>query len=217
LVEWVPAVEVENGLFNIDPSVRQSYFDGRELWIEVQVGNETLTPRQEILPVPYALSLRPGAVISGSVAGKGVLNVNTPGSGEAVYGSSSSGKAVYGRSGSGDGVHGYSISGRGVFGSSGSGTGVWGSSIGGKGVHGTSNSYYGGYFYSYNYRGLYATSHENYYAGYFVNRGGSAKPGTLCGRVLSSYRFQGRLCGRNSAQRRAGSAGDRRCGGRHGL
>jgi hypothetical protein len=98
-----PAVEVENGLFNIDPSVRQSYFDGRELWIEVQVGNETLTPRQEILPVPYALSLRPGARIKGDIDGDSVLYVENEGSDS--YGGyfKAVGWGVYGYGGPGNG------------------------------------------------------------------------------------------------------------------
>jgi hypothetical protein len=42
-----------------------SDIDGRELWLGIQVeGDEEMTPRQRIGPVPYARSLRPGAVIS---------------------------------------------------------------------------------------------------------------------------------------------------------
>jgi len=60
----VPPVEVTNGLFNVRIPVTQSWFNGRPLWLRVKVGaDDWMTDRQEILPVPYALSLRPGAYI----------------------------------------------------------------------------------------------------------------------------------------------------------
>jgi hypothetical protein len=45
--------------------VSQNHFNGQGLWVAVDVGG-TVVGCQEILPVPYALSLRPGAVISGT-------------------------------------------------------------------------------------------------------------------------------------------------------
>jgi hypothetical protein len=58
-------VAVTNGLFNVKLDVNQADFDGQGLWLEMIVEGETLSPRQEILPVPYALSLKPGARIGG--------------------------------------------------------------------------------------------------------------------------------------------------------
>ena len=73
------SVAVENGLFNTEIDFDQSYFDGRALWLGITVGADAeMTPRQELRPVPYALSLRPGAVINGSLSGP-VLKVNTDG------------------------------------------------------------------------------------------------------------------------------------------
>ena len=73
------SVEVENGLFNTNIDFAQSYFDGRALWLGITVGTDSeMTSRQELRPVPYALSLRPGAVINGSLSGP-VLKVNTDG------------------------------------------------------------------------------------------------------------------------------------------
>jgi hypothetical protein len=69
------SVEVTEGLFNTDICFDQNYFDGRELWLGIIVEGEVMTPRQEFKPVPYALSLRPGAVINGSVSGS-ILEVN---------------------------------------------------------------------------------------------------------------------------------------------
>jgi len=57
-------VTAVNGLFTasiavINPSVVQS----GPLWLGIRVGPDPeMTPRQEIRPVPYALSLRPGAL-----------------------------------------------------------------------------------------------------------------------------------------------------------
>ena len=63
-------VNVIYGLFNTGIDFDQDYFDGRELWLGVTVGTDSeMTPRQELRPVPYALSLVPGAKIIGSVSG----------------------------------------------------------------------------------------------------------------------------------------------------
>ncbi len=64
-------VPVQNGLFTISLDFGSGVFNGEERWLEVAVrpGTSTgsytvLAPRQPIRAVPYALSLRPGAVIS---------------------------------------------------------------------------------------------------------------------------------------------------------
>ena len=70
------AVDVTDGLFNTNIDFSQGYFDGRDLWLGLKVESDPeMTPRQEFKPVPYALSLKPGAVINGSVSGP-VLDVN---------------------------------------------------------------------------------------------------------------------------------------------
>ncbi len=63
-------VRVRNGLFTVSLSFGSSDFTGDARWLQVEVrpGTSTgsytvLTPRQPIYPVPYALSLRPGATI----------------------------------------------------------------------------------------------------------------------------------------------------------
>jgi hypothetical protein len=59
------------------------------LWLRIQVGSEWLSPRQEILPVPYAMSLTPGAVISGTANSYLItaLNNSTSGFGGGLRGS----------------------------------------------------------------------------------------------------------------------------------
>jgi hypothetical protein len=59
------SVQVTDGLFSVELDVTHSQFDGQGLWLEVEVGG-TQIGCQEILPVPYALSLRPGALIYGA-------------------------------------------------------------------------------------------------------------------------------------------------------
>lgn len=74
-------VNVENGLFN-------SYIDycyddlwGQKVWLGVKVGTDAeMEPRQVIYPVPYALTLKPGAVISGTA--DPVLTALASGSGD---------------------------------------------------------------------------------------------------------------------------------------
>jgi hypothetical protein len=115
-------VAVTNGLFNVKLDVNQADFDGQGLWLEVIVEGEMLSPRQEILPVPYALSLKPGAWIDGEEDFGAALTVLN--SYNAIYGESKGdgtglvgvghddGNAVKGINiGSGIGVKAYSSSG----------------------------------------------------------------------------------------------------------
>lgn len=58
-------VTVTDGLFSVELDVTHSDFNGQGLWLEAEVGG-TVIGCQEILPVPYALSLRPEARINDS-------------------------------------------------------------------------------------------------------------------------------------------------------
>jgi len=58
------AVPVSGGMFTVELDVNQNVFNGQALWLLVQVNGQNLSPRQALLPVPYALSLIPGSVIS---------------------------------------------------------------------------------------------------------------------------------------------------------
>jgi hypothetical protein len=94
-------VQVTDGLFSVALDVNQDHFSGRGLWLEVEVAGTAIGCR-EVLPVPYALSLRPGALVSGTVAGGPVIhayNTATTGPSLGLRGSSASsgGVGVYGR------------------------------------------------------------------------------------------------------------------------
>jgi len=107
-------VSVVNGLF----SARMGYctasdVNGQQLYLGIQVeGDPEMTPRQAILPVPYAWSLRPGANISGTVGGGAVVHAEnwaTNGRGLRGWARAASGinYGVIGGSWSPDGYGGY--------------------------------------------------------------------------------------------------------------
>ncbi len=104
-----------NGLFNAvipycDPPT-SVVINGQHLRLGIQVaGDSEMGPHQIIYAVPYAWSLRPGAVIS-DTSNFAILSVQNYGASTGVYGHSSSGSGVYGHSSSGNGVRGYSQSG----------------------------------------------------------------------------------------------------------
>lgn len=151
---------VADGLFTATPEFGD-VFDGTALYLEIGVRPEgsadpftTLSPRQTLTAAPYALSLRPGADIVGSVTSDAALSAhNTATSGSASYAlrgetdsNSGSAAAVFGRitsaspGGYSAGVHGVNE------GTGGNGIGVWGSHNGsGWGLYGTSVSGYGAF------------------------------------------------------------------------
>lgn len=169
---FTQTVEIMDGLFDLVLPVDPLHFDGRQLWLGIRVGGDVeLVPRQAILPVPYAFSLRPGAVISASLSlaeSAGVLHLeNTDASTvggyalsvlnysgntwrPAIYGENRGASAgIYGRSDGWNAVVGWNVSDNSA--------GVWGNNIGGGyGVRGDSSSGYGGYFASSSGYGLYS-------------------------------------------------------------
>jgi len=170
-------VEVNDGLFTVQLDFGSSAFTGDARWLAVAVrcpagsGSYTnLSPRQALTAAPYALSLRPGAVVSGGsttlILSGGNVGLDAGGifygvrgwsaspSGWGVYGlsSSSNGRGMVGVAGASSGpthgVYGQSDSteGYGVYGyataASGTTYGVYGESIspGGVGVYGRNTS-----------------------------------------------------------------------------
>jgi hypothetical protein len=107
------SVFVDNGLFNAEMDwCDSSDIDGKRLYLGIQVeGDAEMTPRRAIYPVPYAFSLRPGAIISGStsVAIVHIENHHESGRGLRAYAMSETGTnyAVVGGSRSPDGYGGY--------------------------------------------------------------------------------------------------------------
>ncbi|MGD1995017.1 MAG: YncE family protein, partial [Anaerolineae bacterium] len=192
-------VTVDEGLFNIHLDVDPDLFDGQALWLGVHVEGDAgeMTPRQPLLPAPYAFSLRPGATISGSLAGGtssalGVVNSDASTSGgyairainrsestgrPAIYGENQGTSAgVYGRADGWHGVVGWNVSGQwaGVFGhNQGTGSGVYGenTSGAGAGVRGDSTDGFGVAGYSENDVAVYGEATHST-SGYFTSTHG---------------------------------------------
>ncbi len=143
-------VDVDHGLFNVVLAVNPRNFNGQELWLAIQVEGEWLSPRQELLAVPYALGLRPGAEVKGQPDPAGyVMRVEMAGTHAtraAVWGYTSTGDAVRGTSAGGYGLAGYTDDGYAVYGLDG-GT--------------TASKGYAGLFHSANGIGLKASTDSN--------------------------------------------------------
>lgn len=154
------AVSVEGGLFNVQLEVDQSDFDGQALWLSIIVNGETLSPRQEILPAPYALSLRPGADIVGEAIGAGdaVVAGYAPATGTALYADANGGAGLFGDSENSYGVWGTSNDSWGGYFTSGGGYGIRVDTNGGAhfdhGAYVTANDGYGVYAQSANNQGV---------------------------------------------------------------
>ncbi|MBE2197744.1 MAG: hypothetical protein IAE79_03975 [Anaerolinea sp.] len=119
-------IGVEDGLFNVKLGVAQADFNGQALWLSIIVDGQTLSPRQEILPAPYALSLRPGAAIVGDALGAtdAALSGYAPATGTALYADANGGVGLVGVSVSNYGVQGASDNSWGGYFSSGGGYGI---------------------------------------------------------------------------------------------
>ncbi len=107
-------VQATDGQFNMKMNFCTSDdIDGKALYLGIKVGSDPeMTPRQEIYPVPYAWSLRPGAIISASRSSSSILHIenwSASGRGLRAYAMAESGVnyGVVGASRSPDGYGGY--------------------------------------------------------------------------------------------------------------
>ena len=145
-------VTITDGLFAESLDFGTDTFTGARRWLEVEVdcdGDSTYADlgRQELTAAPYALGLRPGAVISGTGTVMTVEGTNTSGTILHVenIGGGASDSAVYGESAGGYGVRASSENNVGVYGTSESNHGMLGKSSDGYGVVGESKNSYGVY------------------------------------------------------------------------
>lgn len=101
-------VAVTNGLFNMSIDYCTSaHINGQQLYLGIKVGTDAeMTPRRAIYSVPYAWSLRPGAVISDTR--DGILTVRSTGTGD--------GDALWAYAGgSGEAIEAYATDGVGIY------------------------------------------------------------------------------------------------------
>ncbi len=123
-------VAVNNGLFNSEIWGNcQDQMTGQQLYLALQVGSDAeMTPRQAIYAVPYAWSLKPGAIISSAINSDAILHIEnwgTSGRGLRSYAmdQASVNYGIVGASRSATGYGGY-------FYNSGGGVAMWGYSTG---------------------------------------------------------------------------------------
>jgi len=167
LWEETKNLSVQGGLFSTvlgDPiPLDQDLFGGQALWLGIKVGEDAeATPRQQVLPVAYALSLVPGARVTGETDDRPALSLEHTGDGNALRGVISSPNpdrtAIMGvNNGLGWGIAGAANSDEaaGVVGfNSRAGPGVSGESVLGAGGHFSSTNSYGVYGYSGNSNGV---------------------------------------------------------------
>jgi hypothetical protein len=163
------SVDVNEGLFSVDLAVDPYHFDGQGLWLRIYVNGDWLTPRQELVPVPYALSLRPGAEIQADASTNWVFrvgNVSSVATGSAIWGNAATGSAVYGNSEGGYGLSAYSSDGNALRATAYNKTAGVFFSTGGYGIQVTTNGTdhwdHAGYFTSNMGYGVYGVSAQNY-------------------------------------------------------
>jgi len=125
-------VSVVEGLFSVTLDVTQSDFDGQALWLQVLVGGAPLSCR-EITATPYALSLRPGALISDTLGSPVLELLNNDGDG--LYVSSANWYSIYVSDAGQDGVWVYSAGDDGFYVSYAGGDGFYVSNAGEDGLH----------------------------------------------------------------------------------
>jgi hypothetical protein len=153
-------VYADNGLFSHYFRGCTAALDGRQLYLGIEVENDgEMIPRQYIDNVPYAWTLRPGAVISASLGSTPNIHLETwsgNGRGLRAYAMTTTGTnyGIVGASRSSDGYGGYFYNnhgGVGLFGeaiSTTGGIGVEGVSEVGNGIYGDSTSGFGIYGHS---------------------------------------------------------------------
>ena len=118
LCEYTASTNVNNGLFStyMNATDCADDIDGRQLYLGVEVGTDgEMTPRAYMDNVPYAWSLRPGAMVEANISDDPILTLYNTGSGEGLWATSVTGEGVHGTSGDGAGVGAYSLLGPGLY------------------------------------------------------------------------------------------------------
>ncbi|HEY67233.1 MAG TPA: hypothetical protein G4N97_03055, partial [Thermoflexia bacterium] len=133
-------VAVSEGLFTVQLDFGTDAFTGEARWLEIGVrpgsgGTYTiLSPRQPLTPAPYALGLRPGAVIAGDLGVNEAALTLDHAVGGGLRVKSAGGIAVYVDSAGGDGMYVESAGGHAVYVDSADNNGLEMDTIGNDGV-----------------------------------------------------------------------------------
>jgi hypothetical protein len=157
-------VTVKEGVFSVEIPIGQSNMWGQGLWLQVKVGSKFLGC-EEILAVPFAYSLRPGAQIYGTPTNFDgwVLKAQ-------MSGSNPNASAVLGMTTTGFAVKGDSANGTALYGTTQNGFAVYAEDTGTVADRGVA-----GYFSSTNGRGIdvivNSTAHYNHAGNFYANGG----------------------------------------------
>jgi hypothetical protein len=156
-------VAVVDGYFTVTLDFGTGLFEGDARWLEVDVrpgastgSHTTLSPRTLLTGVPYALGLRPGAVINTRQTNVPAITVGAPNANAnalVATGSANGYAVIFGEDQSttgGYGMLGKSSTGTGVRGESTNWAGVWGESTNASGVVGLSAGQFSGGVYGEN-------------------------------------------------------------------
>jgi hypothetical protein len=72
------SINLTHGLFTLNVLCPSSVFFGNELYASVSIDSDPeMTPRLTIYPVPYAMSLKPGAIITNATTGQKALEIRS--------------------------------------------------------------------------------------------------------------------------------------------
>ncbi|MBK8046884.1 MAG: hypothetical protein IPK16_07030 [Anaerolineales bacterium] len=122
------SVKVASGVFAATLNFGVGVFTGDTRWLatSVKCGAEAsytnLTPRQALAVTPYAVSLRPGAIMSDTMTGASLFVLKNAANSNAIHGKATASGSI--------GVWGEGVNNTGVYGLSQNGIGVWGKSNG---------------------------------------------------------------------------------------
>lgn len=156
-------IAVKNGLFNseigTDLKIPPETF-AQQLYLQVTINGESLSPRQPLRGAPYAMSLLPGAVVQGSV----VITRTYAG-----YADTGAAATIANTNSSAGGGHGLLAVNRAApsGGDRSKVAAIQARAIGGSTSTSPNTGAYAGIFQSDNYRGIYAKGATNYFAGVF--------------------------------------------------
>ncbi len=76
-----PGIQVVNGLFSSLIDSCEYHITGDSVYLGIEINNDgEMNPREYIHPVPYAISLMPGAIISASYSGNAIVHLENSGS-----------------------------------------------------------------------------------------------------------------------------------------
>jgi len=101
-------ITVTNGLFaDYVTGCNYSVFNGQQLYLGVKVGSDAeMAPRLPVYAVPYAMSVRPGAIVEGSQSGWNAIYAENTASSGSSYGIRALSHSPNGRGVSGEGYGG---------------------------------------------------------------------------------------------------------------